>query len=104
MPRKFPRKELVGKATITTESQKFMIHVTDISCDGMSVMEINEGDFSTLDVKQSVKVSMILNQKRIEFDAIVMWKNPLGAGITIEQIDEENFKGWLRILNIAFKS
>ena len=104
MPRKFPRKELIGRATITTQASILKVHVTDISCDGMSIMEVNQGEINELNLGESVNVSITIDGKKLVFLAKVVWIKPLGAGITIEQIDEDNFSGWLKILNIAFKS
>lgn len=104
MARKFPRRELVGKAKIKAKDLEVRIHVTDISCDGLSVMEINEGEINHLSVGDSVVLIASVEGQRVEFNAQIVWRKPMGAGVLIEKIDDHNFKGWLKILNIAFRN
>ncbi len=82
--------------------EKLPVHITDISCTGLSLMERDSIEISHLEVGDELRFQNKLENPDIEFDVIVEWKTEVGLGMSISEIDETNFKLWLRLLNRVF--
>lgn len=102
MKRKFPRKEFLGKGFLVREGEELPVHMTDISCTGISVIERDFTNISHLEIGDELRFQNATKTPDIEFEVTVEWKTEAGVGLSICEIDESNFKIWLRLLNKVF--
>ncbi|WP_210498569.1 PilZ domain-containing protein [Vibrio crassostreae] len=102
LKRRFPRKEFVGNAMLIIGDSKLQIYITDISCTGVSIIDSDMLFINELSNGDEGEVVLKFDGKILRASISIEWKRGASAGLSIAEIDEDNFSLWLQLLNAIF--